>query len=216
MALLGMLLLLLFGALRLGSRGWDAGEKTLARTADLGVGSKFIQGLFNQIRPTRWTGAEGRRLAFDGGMDGLRFIGMVPGQQGISGLRLVSLAVESTDEGRGLALRWAIPRAGTQDFQALDEAASRVVLDGLAEVSFAYFGAGDGPSSAQWLDHWSSTTRLPDLIRVRVVDKDGKAWPEIVAAPMIGTGCDWDDSFQNCLGAPDEVDEAPALAKAPT
>ena len=63
--------------------------------------------------------------------------------------------------------------------------AERVVLaDGLAGLSFAYFGPDRARQTPKWHDRWIGREALPRLVRLAAAGAAGY-WPGLVVAPMI-------------------------------
>ncbi|MBK6744351.1 MAG: prepilin-type N-terminal cleavage/methylation domain-containing protein [Hydrogenophilales bacterium] len=196
LALLGMLLLLLFGALRLGSRSWDAGEARLSSASSQTVVAGFLRRRLSRVYPLRFKRAEGQALAFEGEPTALRFAGRIPTRQGIAGLHLLALELESDE----LILRWSLPGAEVVDFSGLDGTEKTVVLRGVKDVAWSYFGAMEAEADPVWQDVWHSDKNLPVMIRLTLTPTEGKPWPEIVVAPMLPStaNCVWDDFYKRC------------------
>lgn len=196
LALLGLILLLLFSALRMGSRAWDSGEKVLTESNTRVVVSAYLRRALAQVQPWRFTGDTGQVLAFMGDDHKLRYAGLLPSQSGRAGLRLIALEIE---DGR-LLLRHRSPGADTRGFDVLDGADKIVLLEGVRSMALSYFGAEQSDAEATWRNTWHSETALPKLVRVTLVDSAGNVWPELVAAPMLDAdaNCDWDPVRKYC------------------
>jgi general secretion pathway protein J len=180
LALLGMLLVLLFGALRLGALSWDAGERKLELASSQGIVSGFLRKTLEQVFPLYFKGSGVSVLAFEGEAGALKFAGRVPARQGFGGLYLISIEQQ---EDR-LGLRWQMPGADIQDFSMLDQAESIVLLRGLKSIRVDYFGAPGDEAEPSWQAAWHSDKKLPMLIRVVLTPLEGPVWPEITVAPM--------------------------------
>lgn len=196
LALLGMLMVLLFSALRLGSKSSDAGESILSQSNSRAVMTGFLRKSLSQLQPWRFNGEGGQTLAFLGEPESLRFAGILPSQSGHAGLRLIALELSN---GR-LQLRHRSPTADTKGFEVLDAANAVVLAEGIQSLTMSYFGSEQPDAEASWHPAWSDEARTPRLIRIALVDKSGHAWPEIVAAPMLDgeANCDWDPVRKYC------------------
>jgi len=64
-------------------------------------------------------------------------------------------------------------------------------------VEFAYFGSENDFAEPKWMDDWRFTTRVPQMIRLRVKTGEGTQLPDIVVRTMLGeeAGC-LENSFQ--------------------
>lgn len=199
LALLGMLLLLLFGALRLGSKSWDAGEKRLNSASSQGVVGGFLRRSLSQIYPWRFKGVDIQALAFEGESAALRYVGPVPTRQGIAGLHFVSLEMQDDS----LLLRWKMPSPDAEDFSDLADAEPVVLLKGVKQLALSYYGAQEGDTQPGWHDSWNDDQQLPAMIRLVLSMDEGGNWPEIVVATLLtsSANCAWDDFLKRCLNS---------------
>lgn len=211
LALLGLILLLLFGALRLGSRSWDAGEKKLETASSQTVVAGYLRRSLSQVYPWRFKQAEKQVLAFEGTGRALRYVGWLADQQGVAGLHLHALELEENE----LVLRWSLPDVETDDFSALDEAEKVVLHTGIEDFALAYYGAQEAEDELAWHEDWRSSQFFPALIRLTVTPVGGPAWPEILVAPKlsINANCVWDEFYRRCrtLAEP-QAGKTPAVA----
>lgn len=205
MTLVSFILVLLFAGLRLATRSWDAGEQRIVDTGERALITNFLRGALEQIYPLRWRVDGQEVLAFEGAQQALAFVGRLPARQGSSGNHLLSLALVDGEGGRDLVLRWQLPSPQASDFSALEGAESKVLVRQVGELSFAYFGAESDLAEPDWVDRWSSATRLPKLIRVRLAGRDGAAWPDLVVALARAQAqfcLRWDSFYQRCMDRP--------------
>lgn len=200
MTLLGFILALLFGGLRLGSRSWDAGDARAEKTTHLTLVQEFLRRELSQVTPYFWKKVANPDLAFVGESNSLMMVGPVAVHLGPGGLFLLGLSLDDDK----LVMRQAAPDSDSTDFSALDESEKIVLADHVEGLDFAYYGAETKDAEPQWTDNWKSQDtpqRLPYLIRVRVTFNDGQVWPDLVVSPLIGpnTGCMWDSLANHCV-----------------
>lgn len=204
MTLLGFILALLFGALRLGSRSWDAGELRASNNTHLALLQGFLRRELSQTTPYFWKKKTDASMAFAGEPSRLRMVAPLVAHLGHGGLYLLSFELAESNTGRQLIMRRVIPTAGSTDFSALDQAEKLVLAEQVESLSFAYYGAPDTNTDPAWLERWENVgtpQRLPYLIRLRVTFSNGRRWPDLVVAPLIGltTGCAWDSAANRCV-----------------
>lgn len=207
MSLLGFILALLFGGMRLGARSWDAGEIRAENSTHLALLQGFLRRELSQVTPFHWKKKADMNLAFIGQPDSIKLVAPIAVRLGTGGLFLIGLELvqDNQDNNVGqLVMRRVIPEAGSVDFTALETAEKIVLADHVEELNFAYFGAETKDAEPQWRDQWGnrdSQQRLPYLIRVRVKFSNGRVWPDLVVAPLIGsdTGCAWDTAANRCV-----------------
>jgi general secretion pathway protein J len=198
--LLGFILILLFGGLRLGSRSWDAGDTRAGKTTHLTLLHEFLRRELSQVTPYFWKKVANADIAFIGERDSLMMVAPIAVHLGPGGLYLQGL---SLDDGK-LVMRQAPTDSDSTDFSALDDSEKIALADHVEELEFAYYGQENKDAEPQWTDHWQSQDtpqRLPFLIRIRIRFDDGQVWPDLVVAPVVGlaTGCTWDTLTNRCV-----------------
>ena len=201
MTLLGLMLILLYGGLRLGVRSWDAGEKVLANASQQVVVTDFVRRQLSLVYPLRWKNDTQETLAFSGDSHAVHFASQIPVNLGAGGIHLVAL--EQTEEGNSdaLRMRWRLPTPESRDFGFNDENGEVFLVRNIENIEFAYFGAVSDAVDPSWHDSWQGEDRLPLLIRLRVTNQDGSAWPEIVTALKLEpeAACRWDSFTRRCM-----------------
>lgn len=198
MVLLGFILTLLFGALRLGAKSWDSGDKRNEESMQLRAVHGFLRRELSQVFLLLWKKELENRLAFEGDSQALKFVAPLSGAAG-SGLYLLGLDVEKVEQGQRLRLtRLADPLA--KDFLGLAQGDSSVLAEHIATLRFSYFGALSAQGKADWLDKWDDPQRLPRLVRLQVKLDDGRQWPDLVVPLVADRGCSiWDPIHRRCL-----------------
>lgn len=185
MALLGLIMGLLFGGMRLASRSWDAGELRFGHATHLSSLQGFLRRELSQVYPYRWRKKIDTDVAFSGEATRLRFVAPIAAQLGPGGLHLLSLEQVSEGESGRLVLKSAIPDADSGDFTALDAAEKIVLADKVEALAFSYYGAESRDGEAHWSEKWTNPTLLPRLIRVDIKFSDGRSWANLLVSPQI-------------------------------
>ncbi len=195
MTLLGLLMAMLFGGLRLGTRAWEASDARSAELARLEAVQGFIRRALTGAYPLLATSTDDakRRIAFTGGAQAVAFTALMPAHFGVGGFYTITLTVEDGVDGARLVFRRRLYRSGDEEAPppppaaADDEEKEKILLDGFSKAEFSYFGAADKDETPSWRDEWQEQKSLPDLVRLRVTfaDNDNRVWPELVIAPRI-------------------------------
>lgn len=205
MSLLGFILALLFAGMRLGARSWDAGEARVEKSAHLSALQVFLRRELSQAIPYKWKKKPDMNLAFIGQPGFIRMVAPLSVRSGPGGLFQIGLDLARNEEGPGqLVMRTAMPDVNSVDFNPLALAEPIVLAEQVEELSFAYFGADSKDSPPYWQEQWGirdTQQRLPLLIRLRLRFSDGRPFPDLVVAPLIGmdTGCMWDNLANRCV-----------------
>lgn len=200
--LLGFVLMLLYGGLRLGTRSWDAGEKSVETSSRQAAMTGFLRRQIGLTYPLRWKQDEGpAAVAFEGDSGSLRFAAPIAARLGPGGIHLLAIDREEGADAADLRLRWHLPDAELKAFDFPDEANQVKLVKDVDSVEFAYYGAEDKDSEPAWHDSFHSETMLPQLIRMRVKPKDGEPWPDILVELKVAAdaSCRWDPHFKRCM-----------------
>lgn len=199
LVLLGLILTLLFGGLRLGARSWDSGDKRVADSAQLRAIHGFIRRELGQTRPLRWKSGVDAKLAFAGQHDALKFVAPLPAQVSGGGFYLLGLELENGDEGQRLMMKRVPVNSAAKDFSSLEQGEKSVLADHIEKMSISYFGAATPQSEPAWQDKWDDPQRLPLLVRIRVESSVGGDWPELVVPLVVEKSCTWDSFHKRCM-----------------
>jgi len=200
MVLLGLLLTLLFGGLRLGARSWDSGDKRVEDSAQLRAIHGFMRRELSQVFPLRWKNEVDPRLAFAGERDALKFVAPMPVQVNGGGLYLFGLELEKGEEGQRVIMKRALTNPAAKDFSSLEQGEKSVLVDHVENMAIAYFGAATVESDPGWREKWDDPNRLPLLVRIQVKLSDGRNWPDLVVSLVVEKGCAiWDSFHKRCV-----------------
>lgn len=148
----------------------------------------FLRTTIAQSYPGFAIDESGRRsLAYRGDADALAMVAPMPTQLGLGGLQIVRIAVAERDGKRDLVAGWTpLPPDGAFE---LDRDARQVVLARqVAELQFHYFGSATAKGPPSWAAQWDNPRALPKLVAMRVTFRDGTAWPDLLAQPMVDLG----------------------------
>lgn len=201
MVLLGLLLTLLFGGLRLGTRSWDSGDKRADDSAQLRAIQGFMRRELSQVFSLRWKNEADTRLAFVGAPDTLEFVAPLPVQVGGGGLYLLGLELEKGEEGQRLIMKRVLSNPAAKDFTGLEQGEKSVLADHIEKMTISYFGAATPESEPGWQEKWDDPQRLPLLVRIQVKLSDGRDWPDLAVPLVVGgdKACTWDIMRKRCV-----------------
>lgn len=201
MVLLGLILTLLFGGLRLGARSWDSGDKRADESAQLRAIQGFLRRELSQVFPLRWKKEADTRLAFVGSPEALNFVAPLPAQVSGGGLYLLGLELEKGEQGELLVMKRAVVNPAAKDFSELAAGEKSVLADEVESMAIAYFGAATAESEPGWQEKWDDPQHLPQLVRIQVKLKNGHEWPYLVVPLIVSgdTACRWDSFHKRCV-----------------
>lgn len=172
MALLGMMTLALFSALRLGVQSWERAEVKAQQVVDLRIAEGVLRREIAKAFPLRVGLANENKIGFDGDERTFNMIAGLPAHLEPRGLSRVSIGFESRrgDLGRDeVALVLKHTSVDLADAQSSAPEASRAVLiQGLEGGELAYFGKENDQTEPGWKTSWAEGERLPSLLRLRI------------------------------------------------
>ena len=198
MTLLGLLSLVLFGGLRLGTQIWRRTDDVTADVRTIRAAQLLLRDELSRAYPSFVSsGTEQSHADFDGDANGVRFIAIdkSSGTTARIGFKALgetgkSLAYESEPELSGAA------KTG--------DGAAKIVLSSLRSLAFSYYGPLKPGDKAVWQSDWHSRSSLPQLIRIRAAfeAKGAPPWPELIVAPRIAAdeSCVFDPLTKFCQG----------------
>lgn len=195
-ALLGIMMLLLTGSLRVGAESWDAGEEKMAKASRMFVAQNFLRAHVGSLLPVAATRKDGElEPPVMGGPDSLEYVAPLPDQIKAGGLFRFRLYLDKKGEHQDLRVTITPYRTGPQQQQGLGQNEKVEPLDDLPLVEdVAKFQASYLPSTAmvpgaigsgddvKWVEEWNRP-QLPALIKLEIEPEGEGPWPVLVIAP---------------------------------
>ncbi len=189
-SILALMFTLLTGGIRFGVAAWQKGSDIGRHAGEIRTAHRLLRRQIEQLRPVVMQSERrrGRRVAFVGEPDTLRFIAPPPAQSAPPGIYLIQLAIAPAPDGKRLALFWRRLQPDHADFTEDGDLKSVVLGQGLAGGVIDYFGRARGEDVPRWHRRWVGREAVPELIRIRLTypDDDDRQWPDLIAAPQLG------------------------------
>ena len=185
MTLLGVMMVLIFGILRVSVRSWESGEKQAAQVSQLLVLHNFLRSHLTRMKPWEDDFSEDEPVfSFQGTEEAVQFVSTLPlHNRGAGGWHKFNLQLTKDHEKRDLIVKLEpfFP-ALEKEHQPIDDV---VLIENVEAIRFSYFGADKPDDEPQWLDEWLERSHFPKLIRVEIKVRGEKNWPPLVVAPKI-------------------------------
>lgn len=209
LSLIGIITLLLFSGLRLGSRSWEAVDSVSERVADLRIARQLVERTLRQTRAMSLIFDGTERPVFAGDSEAIEWVAPLSAHVGIPGLYILRLGLEEAGEYPRLVLtRWLLhPEVlegeqdtpaweplmetlgtaadlGPFDLDLADGAYGRtLLLPQVAVFQLAYFGQLSGGVEPEWTEEWIDQRNLPDAVSISLMTPNQR-WPaSIVRLP---------------------------------
>jgi general secretion pathway protein J len=200
LAILGLMLVLLFGNVRFEARAWQSAATRSDRTSEMETVTEFMRRQLGQAYP--YYDQDRRQLAFDGGPNALRFKAPVPAHLAGGGIHDIAYSLVSDAHGRRLVMSRAPHRPAADPRDRSRFATETTLVEGVESVEFAYFGRTAPDRPGQWHSQWADASAMPSLIRVhfRFPDGDGRVWPDLLIrrAVDLDAVCVYDSRQRRC------------------
>lgn len=190
--LLGIMMLLLTGSLRIGADSWEAGEARMAQASRLYIVESFLRRHIASLLPVSGINSKGEmEPSFRGTANTLSYVAPLPDQLEGGGLYRFDLYVAG--QGEAKALRVSItpyqsaPDQNKSQPKPIDDLA---LVEQLTKARFTYYGPeqdsasplpSNGPKG-KWVQEWREY-QLPTLIRIDLEREGEDPWPTVLIAP---------------------------------
>jgi general secretion pathway protein J len=201
MTILGLISLALLGSLRFGATAWQRSNGQGGSIEQIELAETVLRRALVSAYPyLSGTDPADTHIQFEGTSSRIVFLAPAPEALGGAGLARFTVAAEPAESGMRLTIaavpELALPGSATPS--------AGVLIDGLEDAKFGYYGADDPGSDPSWHDSWSGRPSLPGMIRIRASFPRGDArhWAELMVAPQIAVdeGCMLDPLSHHCLG----------------
>jgi len=190
MTLFGLVAVLLFGGLHVGTRVMEAGGRHSEQASRLSVAFEFVRGQLAQAQPVERADGErieGKKpLEFAGDENGLAFVAPTSAYQPVGGLQALAIHRDVEGNPARLIVDWR-PYQTASGAVADVDARRTVLFDDVASFELAYFGATKPKEKPSWQRDWHDRTTLPSLVQMRVQFRDGRAAPDLFVALKLAT-----------------------------
>jgi general secretion pathway protein J len=181
MTLLSLMVVLLFGSMRISAESWLKGEDKITQVNDVAVVYQFFQHHLTEARPL-WDDFSGeyKLLAFQGDNQKLQFVSAFPASAKKSGLQLFSIRMANDGDEKILlvSIKPFFKSAEGEDWRTEEV----TLLRHVSNFSLFYYQQDENAPEGMWLDSWLEIETHPKLVKVKIERDDGSFWPEMVFA----------------------------------
>jgi general secretion pathway protein J len=195
MTILGFILLIIFGAFRLGISAWEKGESSREEYQKVRAVSQLVSRQLKSIVPYKMKTekAEGDYLAFEGKARSVKFVSALS-MRGKRSEGFVYGIYEFREGGsQGGSLIAYEQRVLNKNFfeERPKEESGTPLIEGISDVRFEYYREGDPEKSRTegWVEDWSAKEEkeLPRAIRMTITNDNGKGGKEQVPLTLLAS-----------------------------
>lgn len=164
-ALLGIIILIVTGASRLGFRSVDAGERKIESLERLRTSLNIIESQIQSEVPLTYTEEDGsRKYYFKGSRTSLQFSTNTSLLSGQRGYVLASYRVVQDQQGKQALYV-------SENSVGVENKTETKLLDGFDEIYFEYFYKDPTEEQGTWVTEYTDETSMPEKIAVHIVRK---------------------------------------------
>jgi general secretion pathway protein J len=191
--ILAILMVVIFGSLRAGSRAWEKGESEIEKYQRLRMITDILHREISCTFPYETTETEldthRKFYVFDGESSSITFVTTMPLKRK-SGLSLLKIWA---DEDRGLLVKEKDAlKANILKDEFGEESEENMLDEQVAHIQFQYYDLGEGDEEGEWLESWNAKEkeRMPRAVKVKIEFKDEKESSQELIIPLMAPGKD--------------------------
>jgi general secretion pathway protein J len=173
LVLLVLVVGLLSGALQFARGTWDAAAK-LDHRAGYETAESFLRARLSEVTPVYEPAMAGTvRVAFSGTSDTLTFVAPAPNGPAGAGLYRYTVGVSTAADQKVLVVGLSSFAAKSGGSDSGTARVDHVLLGNVTSFRVRYFGRNDQGVQPAWVDAWTRTDAIPDLVELVVGHGEG-------------------------------------------
>ncbi|MCI3909277.1 MULTISPECIES: prepilin-type N-terminal cleavage/methylation domain-containing protein [Pseudomonas] len=181
-SLLGVLLVLVAGALLGGNRAVLKAERYTVGLDEMRAAQAFLRSSISQALPLDTSAEDDAKSGFfEGTAQDLRFVATLPGELG-GGIQLHTLGLKGPEGDRDLQVAFSRIRTTSNGITLEPWGEPQVLLHNVQSLNFSYRGLTPKGKPTGWLNEWPWPTRLPGAVRIDAQVKGSIPWVSEVVA----------------------------------
>lgn len=179
MTLLSVMVVLLFGSMKICAESWQKGEDKISEVNDVAVVYQFFRNHLSTALPL-WDDFSGENddFAFAGKNQELKFVSSFPASAKKTGLQVFSLKLikEDNEQSIQVTITPFFPAADSEEWHKEEV----TLLRHVSNLSINYYALDEAQSEGIWQEDWQEQDMLPKLVKIQIERENGDFWPEMV------------------------------------
>ncbi|WP_122410589.1 prepilin-type N-terminal cleavage/methylation domain-containing protein [Pseudomonas viridiflava] len=181
-SLLGVLLVLVAGALLGANRAVLKAERYTVGLDEMRAAQAFLRSSISQALPLDTSAEDDAKSGFfEGTAQDLRFVATLPGELG-GGIQLHTLGLKGPEGDRDLQVAFSRIKTSANGITLEPWGEPQVLLHNVQSLNFSYRGLTPKGKPTGWLSEWPWPTRLPGAVRIDAQVKGSIPWVSEVVA----------------------------------
>ncbi|MFN3396055.1 MAG: type II secretion system protein J [Thermodesulfovibrionales bacterium] len=160
--MIGLIALIVTGAVRLGSRSVDGGERRIESIERLKNSLEIIESQIMSEIPLSYDEDGNKRYYFQGDKGAVQFATTYSIWGNQKGYVLTSLRVETDSNGKKLLKAKESPLIGGNEAEA-------VLFEGFDDIYLEYFYKDPTEEEGRWVDEWKEEQDMPEKIKIGLI-----------------------------------------------
>lgn len=162
--LIGLIVLIVVGALRLGYRSVESGEKKIASLERTRASFQVIDSQLQSYIPLSYEENGETKYYFKGERDSIRFTTNYSIWGGAKGYVIAAYSVIPEDGGKQLLY-------ASESVIGIEGQRETKLFDNFQSIYFEYFFRDPTEEEGKWVDRWTDDVSTPEKVRIRLVDE---------------------------------------------
>ena len=161
--LIGIIILIVGGAMRLGARSIESGEKRIEVLERIRSSFNIIDAQLQSSLPLTYEDTEGYKYYFRGEREFMQFATNYSIWGGEKGYVVAAYTIKAGDNGKEIlyASENVIGMEGTRETK---------LFDNFERMYFEYFYKGPTDEEGKWVDRWGDETMIPQKVRIHFIE----------------------------------------------
>ena len=186
--LLGILMGLTYGGLKVATRATASGQVQLAESGKVRITHQFIRRQLHQMQPLPFDISDDineTRVVFEGSAKRIQFVAPMPGYLGQGGPQVQTLELVNGADGLDLLFNHQLLQGYDSDLMI--EREPIVLLEAVQQASFEFLAANDDGELAGWTSSWDTPGILPLAVRLDfdLGAAQRSVWPLLVTSVKV-------------------------------
>jgi general secretion pathway protein J len=162
LVMIGIIVLIILGAMRLGFRSVDSGERRIETLERLRTSMTIVNSQIQSEIPLTWDDNGEKKFYFSGDRESLQFATNYSIWGGQTGYVVVSYTVEADDDGK-------YSLAASENIVGTESSRETRLFKGLDSIYFEYFYKDPTEEQGDWVDQWPDGATTPEKVRLQLV-----------------------------------------------
>lgn len=176
--MIGFIVVIISGAMRLGIRAVDSGEKKINSLERVRTSLNIVDSQLQSQNPLTFEEDGEKRYYFEGDRESVQFSTNYSIWGARNGYVVVRYRIEDDQTGKKQLI-------ASEQFIGTDSAREATLFTGLDTIGFEYFYKDPTEEKGEWVEEWSDKLALPEKVRLNFVSGE-KAFALII--PMRAAG----------------------------